>query len=78
MSWVNVNDKLPDINKPDGDFKTSESVIARFSNKEGGVWYESVTLKLWCDDDNPEWYYDYDSERVDGNKITHWMEVPEI
>ena len=27
-------------------------------------WCESVTLNLWNEDDDPEWYYDYDSEEL--------------
>jgi hypothetical protein len=75
MEWISVKDELPIVNIEDGDFKTSKKVIAFFRNKEH-YWCESVTLKLWCEDDEPEWYYDYDSEIVTGNKITHWMPLP--
>lgn len=76
MEWISVKDKLPIVNIEDGDFKTSKKVIA-FFRKDKEYWCESVTLKLWYEDDKPDWYYDYDGERVEGNKITHWQPLIE-
>jgi|AntRauMFilla1563_2_1112583.scaffolds.fasta_scaffold00207_19 hypothetical protein len=72
MNWVSVLDKLPAMDIEDGDFKSSQKVIAFFRNGSE-YWCESVTLKLYYEDgEEPEWYFDYDGERVMGNKITHW------
>jgi len=70
--WISVNDKLPTVDIEDGDFKTSKKVIALFRNGKE-FWCESVTLKLWYEDEEPEWYFDYDTEMVEGKKITHWQ-----
>lgn len=75
--WISVTEKLPEINIPDGDFKTSKKVIAFFRNGKE-YWCESVTLKLWHEDKTPNWFYDYDSEMVSDPKITHWMPFPYI
>lgn len=74
MEWISVKNRLPETNIEDGDFMTSKSVLARFKSKDG-VWYESVTLKLFYDSDEPDWYYDYDLEIVLSNNITHWCEI---
>lgn len=77
MKLISVEKELPKVDIEDGDFKTSDHVIARFTDGKHH-WFESATLKLWFEDETPEWYYFYEDERVIGSKVTHWMHAPEI
>lgn len=72
MNWISVNDRLPELKHDDGEFKSSDVVIAFFRN-ESEYWCESVELKLWFEDEKPYWCFDYDGIIVTGNNITHWM-----
>lgn len=76
MEWISVKDRLPEMNIEEGDFKTSEQVLGLFNNKES-YWVESLTYKIFCDDDTPYWYYDYDAEFCETKNLTHWMPLPE-
>ena len=75
MTWIDVNDKLPELEivpkKADSHHKPkSVRVLCTCKQRSGKVFVKEGFYELW--DDNPVW-------RIPGSidAVTHWMPLPE-
>lgn len=64
--WISVNDRLPDLIPYSAGIAYSETVIVLTSGRK-------ETIAVW---DGSTWIAQFDCCELWGEKITHWMPIP--
>ena len=73
MEWINVKDRLPDVDKTESQFETTTVIAFASDGRVRPMMYERAyvrgkTVRRW------KWIWD---RLYDGDKTTHWMPLPE-